>query len=60
MVGGVVDVVFGDSNSNKRTVTSRAIATRAITAPVLPYTDTEVNSLISKATLATSGNISDK
>ena len=58
VVGGVVDVVFGDSNSNKRTVTSRAIATRAITAPVLPYTDTEVNSLISKATLATSGNIS--
>lgn len=57
IVNEVVDVVFGN-NSNKRSTTSRVVATRAITAPALPYTDAEVNSMISKATPVTSSNIS--
>lgn len=58
IVNEVVDFVFGSNNSNKRSIASRAVATRAITAPVLPYTDAEVNSMISKATPVTSSNIS--
>lgn len=42
IVNEAVDVVFGNNNSNKRSITSRAVATRAITAPALPYTDAEV------------------
>lgn len=57
VVNGVVDVVFGSNNSNSHTMANRTVATRAVTAPALPYTDAEVSSLISKATPITNNNI---